>query len=129
MQPDSNPITSARTKAREAFFLSFSSAIRSHFQDIPLMVTGGFRSRGGMARAITNGDCDLIGLARPAVLNPKLPKNRIFNEQVGDDDRLYTATLEKPFLERLIGNRIVGAGAESVSFLPLLPTVARNQGS
>ncbi|KAK8069733.1 hypothetical protein PG994_006349 [Apiospora phragmitis] len=39
---------SERTKAREAFFLEFASAVRSEIGgDVPLMVTGGFRSRGG----------------------------------------------------------------------------------
>lgn len=116
MQPNA-PGRSARTKAREAYFLSFAKAIRSHFKETPLMVTGGFRSRGGMARAVSEGDCDLVGLGRPAVLNPKLPINTIFNEKVEDDDRLYTRSFSKPLLERITGSRSAGAGAESVSIL------------
>ncbi|KAH7124734.1 putative FMN binding oxidoreductase [Dactylonectria macrodidyma] len=114
MQPNMPP-PSARTHAREAFFLSFAKAIREHFSDVPLIVTGGFRSRVGMASAVQEGDCDLIGLARPAVLNPELPKNKIFNAEVHEAEKLYTENLEKPLLERLIGNRVAGAGAESAN--------------
>ena len=114
MQPDS-PEPSDRSKAREAFFLSFSKAIRSHFPNTPLIVTGGFRSRHGMAAAVREGDCDMIGLGRPAVLEPALPQTKIFNEKFQDSEKLYTESLSKPFLDKIIGNGVVGAGAESVS--------------
>ena len=112
------PGPSARSKAREAFFLSFAKAIRSHFPSVPLIVTGGFRSRQGMATAVGDGDCDLVGLARPAVLEPALPQTKIFNDTFNDSEKLYTRRLDKPVLERIIGSGVVGAGAESVSLYP-----------
>ena len=35
-----------------------------------LAVTGGFRSRHAMAEAVASGDCDVVGIARPAATNP-----------------------------------------------------------
>ena len=109
------PAPSARTQAREAFFLTFAKAVRSRFPDVHLMVTGGFRSRGGMAEAVQDGACDLIGLGRPSVMDPALPKNTIFNSEKGDSERLYTATMRTGWLNYLLGSRAVGAGIETVS--------------
>ncbi|KAK1999480.1 NADH:flavin oxidoreductase/NADH oxidase [Colletotrichum falcatum] len=106
---------SDRTKAREAFFLEFARAIRRDFPDVPLMVTGGFRSRQGMEAALANNGCDLIGLARPAVLNPALPKNTILADTVKDEDaKLYARKIGAPWLAQKMGIKFIGAGAESV---------------
>lgn len=108
---------SDRTKAREAFFLEFAQAIRSHFPDLALMVTGGFRSRRGMEAAVAGpgAGCDMVGIARPAAVNPALPRNIVFNKEVKDEDaRLFARKARVPWiLKKLIPS--VGAGAESVS--------------
>ncbi|TEA16324.1 NADH-dependent flavin oxidoreductase nadA [Colletotrichum sidae] len=105
---------SDRTKAREAFFLEFARAIRRDFPDVPLMVTGGFRSRQGMEAALADNGCDIIGLARPAVLNPALPKNTILAADVRDEDaKLYARKIEAPWIAQKLGMKAVGAGAES----------------
>lgn len=52
------------TAAREAYFVDFARAMREHVS-IPLMVTGGFRSRSAMDQAIRSGAADLIGIGRP----------------------------------------------------------------
>lgn len=41
--------------------------------DVPIMVTGSFRTREGIEEAVASGDTDLVGLARPLVLVPDLP--------------------------------------------------------
>ncbi|KAJ4418770.1 hypothetical protein N0V82_005335 [Gnomoniopsis sp. IMI 355080] len=108
---------SDRTKAREAFFLEFAKSIRSSFPNVPLMVTGGFRTRQGMEAAVVEGGCDLVGIARPAALNPTLPKNVVFNSEVKDEDaRLFTKKVKVPWIMKQIGPG-VGSGAESVSLL------------
>lgn len=108
---------SDRTRAREAFFLEFARAIRDKFPDVPLMVTGGFRTRQGMEAAVAEGACDLVGLGRPAVLNPSLPSNLVFNPEVKDDDaRLFVKKISPPWIAAWIAPS-VGAGAESVSCL------------
>ncbi|CAN8097564.1 unnamed protein product [Discula destructiva] len=104
---------SDRTKAREAFFLEFAESIRSSFPALPLMVTGGFRTRTGMEAAVVEGGCDLVGLARPAVLNPTLPQNIVFNAEVKDADaKLFTRKVAVPWIMKQIGAG-VGSGVES----------------
>jgi 2,4-dienoyl-CoA reductase-like NADH-dependent reductase (Old Yellow Enzyme family) len=61
------------TRKREAYFLEYAGVIRSAAK-IPLMVTGGFRSRSVMEQAIANNEVDIIGLARPFCTQPDLPK-------------------------------------------------------
>ena len=55
------------TKAREAYFLEYARTVRNLIGDVPLAVTGGFRSRAAMEEAISTGECDVIGLGRPTV--------------------------------------------------------------
>ncbi len=61
-----------RTLSREAYFLEFAEKIRSQVQ-VPLMVTGGFRSLAGMAAAVESGALDLVGMARGLAIEPDLP--------------------------------------------------------
>jgi 2,4-dienoyl-CoA reductase-like NADH-dependent reductase (Old Yellow Enzyme family) len=53
------------TAAREAYFVDFAKAMKAEIRTMPLLVTGGFRSRAAMDHALTTGAADLIGLARP----------------------------------------------------------------
>ncbi len=59
------------TREREAMFLKYATAIQA-VASMPVMVTGGFRSRAGMEAALASGDTNLIGLARPFCLDPDL---------------------------------------------------------
>ena len=63
----------ASTVAREAYFLEFAEKVRKRV-DVPLMVTGGFRTESGMAEAVASGATDLVGLARPLAVEPDFPK-------------------------------------------------------
>lgn len=58
----------ASTIAREAYFLDFARAIRKQSR-IPIMLTGGLRSRRGMDAALAEG-IDVLGIARPACVDP-----------------------------------------------------------
>ncbi|MGR3436656.1 MAG: oxidoreductase, partial [Shimia sp.] len=42
--------------------------------DVPLMVTGGFKTRASAIDAVTGGAADVVGLARALVLDPDLPE-------------------------------------------------------
>lgn len=66
-QPAMMGAAAASTRAREAYFLEYARTVRDLIGDIPLAVTGGFRSRTAMLEAITSGECDVIGLGRPTV--------------------------------------------------------------
>ncbi|EDM48197.1 NADH:flavin oxidoreductase/NADH oxidase family protein [Marinobacter algicola] len=63
----------ASTVAREAYFLEFAEKVRKRV-NVPLMVTGGFRTESGMAEAVASGATDLVGLARPLAVEPDFPK-------------------------------------------------------
>lgn len=60
----------ASTREREAYFLSYAEQVRDRAPGVPLMVTGGFRSRAAMADALASGACDAVGLGRPLALDP-----------------------------------------------------------
>ncbi|MEM9458933.1 MAG: NADH:flavin oxidoreductase/NADH oxidase family protein [Myxococcota bacterium] len=60
------------TRAREAFFLEYAERMREVVK-IPLMVTGGFRTRAGMNEALARGATDVIGIGRPMAVQPDLP--------------------------------------------------------
>jgi len=64
--------TKASTRAREAYFLEFARRVRA-VSRIPLMVTGGFRTRAAMEEALADGALDVVGLARPLAVEPDLP--------------------------------------------------------
>jgi 2,4-dienoyl-CoA reductase-like NADH-dependent reductase (Old Yellow Enzyme family) len=68
----------ASTRAREAYFLDYAVAVR-RVARMPLMVTGGFRSRAAMEAAL-DGDCDVIGLGRPLCWQPDFPRRLIARE-------------------------------------------------
>ncbi|MCX5188852.1 NADH:flavin oxidoreductase/NADH oxidase family protein [Streptomyces mirabilis] len=60
----------ASTRAREAYFLEYARTVRGLVGDIPIAVTGGFRSRDGMADAVAAGECDVVGIGRPTATTP-----------------------------------------------------------
>jgi len=70
---------SERTVAREAYFLEFAERARK-ITDVPLMVTGGFRTLDGMNAAVEGGAAALVGLARPLALDPALPARLLRGE-------------------------------------------------
>ncbi len=70
---DDQPAVRESTKKREAYFLNYAKAIRE-VATMPLMVTGGFRSREAMEEALNDGVCDVIGLGRPLCTHPDTPK-------------------------------------------------------
>jgi 2,4-dienoyl-CoA reductase-like NADH-dependent reductase (Old Yellow Enzyme family) len=82
----------ASTRAREAYFLGYAEAIRKVAR-MPLMVTGGFRSRQAMEAAL-DGACDMIGLGRPLCWQPDFPRRLLAREvdRIGRmEDRLRFA--------------------------------------
>jgi len=76
---EKNPIfrTSSKTKDREVYFLETASKFQK-VAKMPIMITGGFRSRDIMNHVIANGECDVIGLARPLCVDADVP-NKLMN--------------------------------------------------
>jgi 2,4-dienoyl-CoA reductase-like NADH-dependent reductase (Old Yellow Enzyme family) len=96
----------ASTRAREAYFLDYAAAIR-RVATMPMMVTGGFRTRIGMESALrlpatateptpgvvapdepdaAGGDCDMVGLGRPLCWMPDFPRRLLAREVAGIDE-------------------------------------------
>jgi 2,4-dienoyl-CoA reductase-like NADH-dependent reductase (Old Yellow Enzyme family) len=61
------------TATREAYFLEFAEKVRASV-NVPLMVTGGFRSAAGMNTALRSGALDIVGLARLLAIDPDAPE-------------------------------------------------------
>ena len=61
------------TRQREAYFLEYAERVRAERPDLPLMLTGGFRTASVMAEAIESGAIDVVGLGRPLTLEPDVP--------------------------------------------------------
>lgn len=61
------------SREREAYFLDYARRIRAVTR-LPLMLTGGMRSRATMERVLAEGAVDVIGLARPMTHAPELPR-------------------------------------------------------
>lgn len=82
-----------------------------------LMLTGGFRSRAGAESAIRDGACDLVGIGRPAAIDPKFPL-LLLDESVEDEKAaLRLNKVPPPFYARWLPRNLIGAGAESVGFI------------
>ncbi|MEM1148274.1 MAG: NADH:flavin oxidoreductase/NADH oxidase family protein [Pseudomonadota bacterium] len=67
------------TRNREAYFLDYAQDVQT-VADMPLMVTGGFRTSAGMNAALQSGEADLIGLGRPLCVDVNAPAQLIAGE-------------------------------------------------
>lgn len=77
MMGRSDSAASESTRRREAYFLSYAHAVRSAAADVPLAVTGGFRTVTAMSAAVGSGDCDVVGLGRPTAISPTAARSVI----------------------------------------------------
>lgn len=82
---DKAPAKSESTRIREGFFTEFAEKVQGLKSPIPIQLSGGFRSRTGMADAVDSGVCQLVGLGRAAVLEPELPRKLLLNTDYDDD--------------------------------------------
>lgn len=67
--------TGTSTNSNDAFFINYAKKIKD-LVNVPIVVTGGFRTESSMEDAIEDGDTSMVGIGRPFVLMPDLP-NRI----------------------------------------------------
>lgn len=120
----------ASTVAREAFFLEFAEQVRARYPDIPLLVTGGCRSRAGMERALRNGSCDMVGLGRSAAVAPGLPKVLLLNVEVDDEHARINLQRGRTLqVMDLMPIRMIGFSAETLYYkrhVQLLGAAATN---
>lgn len=91
------------TKKREAYFLDYAKAVRKICK-VPLMVTGGFRSREVMEMALAENDLDIIGVARPVVAETDSVQ-QLFDRKID--------TLPQHEQHLKVGNGALGADSSS----------------
>lgn len=61
------------TKEREAYFLDFAKEVRLQ-SEIPIMVTGGFRTFAFCNKVLTNKELDIVGFGRPFLIHDNFAK-------------------------------------------------------
>ena len=90
------------TAAREAYFVDFAQAMQGEV-GVPLMVTGGFRSRAAMVQALKIGAADVIGIGRPMCVMTDAPHRLIdgLGQLPRYEDRLDFIPCWLGFLKRL----------------------------
>ncbi len=69
--PSSGP--GAQPSVKEAYFAAFAARARAAAPGVPIMLTGGIRTRVAMQALLDSGAVDLIGLGRPLAIDPELP--------------------------------------------------------
>jgi 2,4-dienoyl-CoA reductase-like NADH-dependent reductase (Old Yellow Enzyme family) len=89
VEPVAEQAVAASTRAREAYFVDFALAMREQVK-VPLMVTGGLRSRAAMEQALAGG-VDMVGLGRPLCVQTDAPA------------QLLAGATELPTYERDLG--------------------------
>ncbi|KCZ52082.1 hypothetical protein HY3_03030 [Hyphomonas pacifica] len=67
------------TRKREAYFLNYAKGVQARSQ-LPLMVTGGFRTAAAMNSALAEGEADLIGIGRPLCVDTDVPAKLLSGE-------------------------------------------------
>ncbi|MGV0810568.1 NADH:flavin oxidoreductase/NADH oxidase family protein [Mycolicibacterium boenickei] len=89
------------TREREAYFLTYAERVREHAGEVPLVVTGGFRSRSAMDRALAERACDIVGIGRPLCIDPQAARRLL------DDAGHYAAAGAPRIAARSLLSRIM----------------------
>ncbi|KCZ56490.1 NADH:flavin oxidoreductase/NADH oxidase family protein [Hyphomonas chukchiensis] len=79
LEPAYEDTRRSSTREREAYFLSYAKSVQER-AGMPLMVTGGFRTRSAMNAALEAHEADLIGLGRPLCVDPATPLKLLSGE-------------------------------------------------
>jgi tRNA-dihydrouridine synthase len=110
----------ASTAAREAYFLEYAEQLREEVS-LPLMVTGGFRTRSAMNDALASGATDVIGIARPFAVVPELAGELVTGSAVEAPDfrpgigiRLVDDVLQLVWFQRQMERWSLGLDADPV---------------
>lgn len=71
MGDETDKASAESSQHREAYFLKYAEGIRK-VTNIPLAITGGFRSHAAMQAALDSGALDVIGIGRPLCSQPDI---------------------------------------------------------
>lgn len=105
----------AEGSAKEAYFAAFARRARAASGDVPIMLTGGIRTRAAMESLLGDGGVDLVGLGRPVAIDPDLPRKLLAGEPGAELPRYTLPTVaglagESEWYEHQIGR--LGAGRD-----------------
>jgi 2,4-dienoyl-CoA reductase-like NADH-dependent reductase (Old Yellow Enzyme family) len=102
VEPEEQQHIAQSTLMREAYFVDFALAMQDAVS-IPLMVTGGFRTRSAMEQALERGAADLIGIGRPLCVDTDAPARLLAGAQQLEryEDRLSLLPDYLSFLQGL----------------------------
>jgi 2,4-dienoyl-CoA reductase-like NADH-dependent reductase (Old Yellow Enzyme family) len=98
----------AEQPSNEAYFLDYAEKART-LVDMPLMVTGGFRTRSIMEQSVESGWLDVVGMARPFTQNTRVAQQLI-------DGEIERAADPPPILGI---SRFKGVGAAGMSIVQM----------
>ena len=99
------------TRIREAYYTEFADKVKALKSNVPIQLSGGFRSRTGMADALASGECQLVGLGRSAILEPELPAKVLLNPEYDDDGALAKSHIVRgQWLQKLVPIKVIGSG-------------------
>lgn len=87
LDDQARPALRESTRIREGYFFDFAQQLRT-MAKTPIMLTGGFRSRAGMDAALSDGACDVIGIARPMITDLALPHKLLVSSDFVDRETL-----------------------------------------
>lgn len=105
------PVKKESTRIRESFFTDFAEKVQALKATVPIQLSGGYRSRVGMADAVESGSTDLVGLGRAAVIEPNLPTAIILNEDIPDSEAIaLPLQIKGLWLADWMPVRVVGSG-------------------
>jgi hypothetical protein len=85
---------SESTTRREGYFTVFADQITPHVKKSKICVTGGFRNIEPMAKAISEGTCHMIGLARPLCAEPDLVQLLLAGRSTGARENKFPAHMQ-----------------------------------
>lgn len=77
--PAMTGVARGQDRSREAYFEGFAALVRQQVR-VPLMLTGGIRTRATMQRLLGTGTVDVVGLARPMAYVPDYPRRILAGE-------------------------------------------------
>lgn len=97
--------------SRQAFFSGFSRRASAALEDLPqaplILLTGSLRGRAALASAIRNNHADLVGLARPSVVMPSLPRFMLDDQlRVEEVPVSFEPKIPKISISKLVGGSI-----------------------
>ncbi|KAG8742652.1 hypothetical protein FRC10_001135 [Ceratobasidium sp. 414] len=104
------------TRKREAHFIEFSERLRAELCKTRVVLTGGFKSADGMARAIEDGACDFVGLARATAAEPRLGASLLASRTTRARPTLVPDHIGLQVGAALVQLKDIGEGREPTDF-------------